>query len=145
MARSAGAPLVGLAQLAPFDKLSIGGFMTTTNPIVPPPELVDKWATESPYINPDGYIATQAAQWGADQELETILEMVGVGQQSLPEEDRYLDGFTVASIRAARRPKPPSLKQQALGALAALEINELGYEGTYDTIRRALEQLPDAL
>ena len=116
--------------------------------ITPPPELVSKWTRNRGYSCSSelwDYLATQAAQWGADQELESILEMVGFGQQSLPEEDRYLDGFTVASIRAARRPKPPSLKQQALGALAALEINELGYEGTYDTIRRALEQLPDAL
>ena len=125
--------------------------------ITPPTHLVELWRADASNVpatlstDPGGrrdyidFIATAAAQWGADQELEAILEMVGFGQQSLPEEDRYLDGFTVASIRAARRPKPPSLKQQALGALAALEINELGYEGTYDTIRRALEQLPDAL
>ena len=122
--------------------------MSQQNQITPTTELINDWIAEANRQDCVPYtisIATQAAQWAADTELETILEMVGVGQQSLPEEDRYLDGFTVASIRAARRPKPPSLKQQALGALAALEINELGYEGTYDTIRRALEQLPDAL
>ena len=72
MARFAGALLVGLVQLAPFDKLSTGGFMTTTNSIVPPPELADKWVNQSPYINPEGYIATKAAQWGYQQAIEEL-------------------------------------------------------------------------
>ena len=105
------------------------------------------------------HITTQAARWGwdqrgaaneaelqkaADQELEAILEMVGFGQQSLPEEDRYLDGFTVASIRAARRPKPPSLKEQALARLTPLEklLEAMGHCPD-NTIRRALEALPN--
>ena len=119
------------------------------HPITPPPELVQQWTDMWYTTNDKGsfsvYISTQAAQWGADQELETILEMVGFGQQSLPEEDRYLDGFTVASIRAARRPKPPSLKEQALAELRELPIDpELGVRAsTLDTIRRALEQLND--
>jgi hypothetical protein len=52
------------------------------------------------------------------------------------------DGYA-AKLRAARRPKPPSLKEQALAVLMALEIDEPGYEGTYNTIRRALESLPN--
>jgi hypothetical protein len=99
------------------------------HPITPPPELVRQWVANTTGPDYEKVIATQAARWGADQELETILEMVGVGQQSLPEEDRYLDGFTVASIRAARRPKPPTLKEQALEAL--------------EHILRALEALDD--
>jgi hypothetical protein len=35
------------------------------------------------------------------------------------------------------------LKEQALAVLVALEIDEPGYEGTYNTIRRALEALDD--
>ena len=122
-----------------------------TFPITPPLELVAQWRHEWVYANPNlpsepyHYIATQAAQWGADQELEAILEMVGFGQQSLPEEDRYLDGLTVASIRAARRPKPPSLKEQALLQLDTLNA-DLAMHGRgcdLSQIRRALEALPN--
>jgi hypothetical protein len=119
--------------------------MTENHPITPSPEQVDQWFDDAIRLNstPKYYIATQAAQWGADQELETILEMVGVGQQSLPEEDRYLDGFTVASIRAARRPKPPTLKEQALHELTDVYNRDKIDDSTYDTIRRALEALDD--
>ena len=123
-----------------------------TFPITPPPELVAQWVAQAWHEGTpvqvaasDLHIAAQAAQWGADQELETILEMVGFGQQSLPEEDRYLDGFTVASIRAARRPKPPSLKEQALLQLDTLNA-DLAMHGRgcdLSQIRRALEALPN--
>jgi len=120
--------------------------MKTNHPITPPPELLDQWCMDATLGNWRD-IATQAARWGADQELETILEMVGVGQQSLPEEDRYLDGFTVASIRAARRPKPPSLKEQALEALQfvdeKLDLPLHNHCNAIHTIRRALEALDD--
>ena len=92
----------------------------------PPDELVDKWTNQSPYINPEGYIATQAAQWGADQELEACCELV-------PGLTNYL--------RAARRPKPPSLKKQALHELNDVYNRDKIEDSTYDTIRRALEQL----
>jgi hypothetical protein len=44
MARSAGALLAGLVQLAPSGKLSTGGFMTMTDqhPITPPPSLKEQ-------------------------------------------------------------------------------------------------------
>ena len=121
-----------------------------TFPITPPPELVAQWVAQAWHEGTpvqvaasDLHIAAQAAQWGADQELETILEMVGFGQQSLPEEDRYLDGFTVASIRAARRPKPLSLKEQALAALNVIEDKMLGPTTEEILIRKALEALPN--
>ena len=47
--------------------------MTKQHPITPPPELVKQWEEqflERPTINGcfiQSYIATQAAQWGADQ------------------------------------------------------------------------------
>ena len=118
------------------------------HPITPPLEMLQQWASEY-WGNPgeclgngEKYIATKAAQWSADQELEAIFEMVG--QQSLPEEDRYLDGLTVASIRAARRPKPPSLKEQALKALREAETSgHLYVNGRSDIIRLALKQLND--
>ena len=84
------------------------------------------------------YLATQAAQWGADQELEAcclwLNKEVNVGWCLDPQ------------LRAARRPKPPSLKEQALTALSHLLS---GSAQTLDTteaefyIRRALEALPN--
>ena len=74
----------------------------------------------------------RAAQWGADQELEACEKWVA----------SHFDGMMVwsATLRAARRPQPPSLKEQALEALEHILHNsstELGAE----TIRRALEAL----
>jgi hypothetical protein len=116
--------------------------MTTEHPITPPPELVQQWADQWKAL-PDAdvtcllfYIATQAAHWGADQELEACCEWL----------DR--EGWSGESrqLRAARHPKPPSLKEQALVALNAIatganDMREQLYD--FDTIRRALEQLDD--
>jgi hypothetical protein len=52
--------------------------MMKTNPITPPRELVREWYGSEDC--PDGanalanYLCTQAAQWGADQELEACCE-----------------------------------------------------------------------
>jgi hypothetical protein len=57
----------------------------------------------------------------------------------------FKDGYDVTSarLRDARRPKPPSLKEQAF---AVLDHTQKGYglaEVDLDTIRRALEALDD--
>jgi hypothetical protein len=109
-----------------------------TNSITPPPELVEQWIEETRSHDCIGAypadleqcVATRAAQWGADQELEACCEWV---------EDYAECGH---SLRLARRPKPPSLKDRALQAWAAVEA------GTDDqtamaVIRRALEAMPD--
>jgi hypothetical protein len=122
--------------------------MTQQHPITPPPELFAEWLAEVKRLHPGestGFIAGEVArlayQAGADQELEAIIELAG--ESALAEEDRYFDGMTVASLRAQRRPKLPSLKELALddlriafdrGCLSGIQA---------DTIRRALEQLPD--
>jgi hypothetical protein len=116
--------------------------MTKQHPITPPPELVQQWlgnhfgTTVSGEVSDvELAIATQAAQWGADQELEASLEwLVRKG---------YLDARR--SLPNARRPKPPSLKEQALKELRQLPIDpELGVcASALDTIRRALEALDD--
>jgi len=119
--------------------------MTKQHTITPPPELVRKWDKEAvgTHFPPYGYsqfIATRAAQWGSDQELEACLEWL----------DKNLPGYDACegSLRAARRPKPPSAKEQALFALAVLtsadetcSIAEI--QQHWHTIRRALEQLDD--
>jgi hypothetical protein len=84
------------------------------------------------------HIATQAAQWGADQELEACCEWLH--WQNLATHSEL-----IPSLRAARRPKPPSLKGQALIELCNLvdDLRRHGLGYSSDTIRRALEQLDD--
>jgi hypothetical protein len=52
--------------------------MTQQHPITPPPELVEDWieiAKPLPQRPPNpGELATLAARWGADQELEACCE-----------------------------------------------------------------------
>jgi len=102
----------------------------------PPPELVQEWYLDATGPLYEREIATRAAQWGADQELEACCEYVY---------ERF-KLTTVAHIaqdlRTSRRPQPPSLKERALQAWAAVEA------GTDDQtamaiIRRALEALPE--
>ena len=112
----------------------------TDHPITPPPELVTDWcgqlARENDYGPTCVYdIATQAARWGADQELEACLVEVS-----------FFDSRVLADkISAARRPKPPSLKEQALTALSEADqgLNKSEWQQRSNTIRRALEALPN--
>jgi hypothetical protein len=50
-------------------------------------------------------------------------------------------------LRAARRPKPPSLKEQALAASVSTQMSRSAMheevKDDLDIIRRALESLPD--
>jgi len=95
-----------------------------SQPIIPPPELVHQWWKTTPVQiqeddpNPIELIVARAAQWGwdqrepelqerADQELEACCEWLsGCGCESYGRE-----------LRAARRPKPPSLAEQGLKLL----------------------------
>jgi hypothetical protein len=78
-------------------------------------------------------IATQAAQWGADQELDACCEWV----------DWKWSGIKSKELRAHRRPKSPSLKEQALETFDKLQHLFEGYGDDGALIRRALEQLPN--
>ena len=111
-------------------------------PLIPPSELVQKWASEwiqLKNINRDNFIVTRAIQWGSDQELEACCEWL----------DSAKEWNTRIELRAARRPKPPSLKEHAITELAKVDklwdTEEFGHETLHslDTIRRALEALPD--
>jgi hypothetical protein len=113
--------------------------MIDNHSIIPPYELVNKWRTDfmgrgRAFIG----VAKEIAQWGADQELEAIIDLAG--QSDLPEKDRYFDGFTVAGIRANRR--HTSLKERALEALTKIEDNKATYLDS-SVIRKALEALPN--
>jgi len=116
-----------------------------THPITPPPELVREWNQEATgtHFEPYGYsefIATRAAQWGADQELQAVCQLLFSNPSA---------SYTLSDIRAARRPKPSSLKEQALQALseAVKMADDVPPEGICsdqaDIIRRALQALPE--
>jgi hypothetical protein len=128
--------------------------MTDQHSITPPPELVQQWRAAASNVpaslstDPGGrrdyidFIATKAAQWGADQELEACCEwLCTLESNAAVNTDRRL--------RIARRPKPSSLKEQALEELHRVDMlwdtNEFGPStlSSLDTIRRALEQLDD--
>jgi hypothetical protein len=125
--------------------------MTNQHPITPPPELVEQWmhpASGSPLGFDIRVFATQATRWGADQELEACCEWTS--QRTV----QFGDGTWPADVlRDARRPKPPSLKEQALEALGPEPLPENSPAGDaylnrgaierHRTIRRALEALPE--
>lgn len=117
----------------------------TDHPITPPPGLVQQWMAEVWHEGTpvrvaasDLHIATQAARWGADMELEACCEWADA---------TGWEGAGDYSLRPARRPEPPSLKEQALGIIddniedgpshISFALEEI------KTIRRALEQLDD--
>ncbi len=113
------------------------------HPIAPPPELAMQWIKQL-FDNSDdpvqsGYLLIKvAAQWGADQELEACCEWLH--WQNLATHPEL-----IPSLRAARRPKPPSLKEQALALIDGCNDPDNDYldDDALATIRRALEQLPD--
>ena len=101
--------------------------------IIPPLELIQEWACMLEHRS-DADVFTKAVQWGADQELEACCsEVAWLASTS-----------TAKKIRDRRRPTPPNLKEQALGALACIAI---GADSTKEffqdiaIIRRALEAL----
>jgi hypothetical protein len=99
-------------------------------------------------------VADKAAQWAwdqrepeiqaaADAELEACCEwFAGARIQGI---GNNYGKFISTKIRAARRPKPPSLKEQALGLFKHRELHRDMVFNPQDvnTILHALEALPD--
>ena len=130
----------------------------TDHPITPSRELVLQWIKEcdrpfdTSWPEYEQEIANRAAQWvydqrskvneaelqqARDEELEECCEEI----KSLPSPLGIPFGEMASNaLRAARRPKPPSLKKLALEEVGAFEGM-----GTcnIDIIRRALEMLPN--
>jgi hypothetical protein len=109
------------------------------HPIVPPPQWqMDAWQASIETMGADvPAILLEAAQWGADQELEYWVDWISEHDWT----------WTSAQLRATRRPKPPSLKEQALEALERFSVHAHAYAdemmADFDLISRALEQLDD--
>ena len=112
------------------------------NELTPPPELVQKWARYQGFESPEvlwSQIATQAARWGADQELEACCKWLETGPYGFSIEATAPD--MTKQLRTTRRPEPPSLKKQALEALDE-EHADMRIQN-YKLIRSVLESLPD--
>ena len=123
--------------------------MTNQHPITPPPEMRRQWLDNDDFPFVAGTndllsiakdrlnsVMDQAAQWGADQELEACVNYI----------DNNISGNKAREFRAIRRPKPPSLKEQALSELEEImtELHDVtGSAFTASVIRRALEALDD--
>ena len=109
-----------------------------TEPITPPPELVRQWSIEAedehqPTVaySMVSLLAAKAAQWGSDQELEACTAWL-----------RDRGSSNALALYTARRPKPPSLKEQALEALDRMWTGG-STKGDWELFRRALEALPE--
>jgi hypothetical protein len=127
--------------------------MTDQHPIAPSLELVQQW-TDEIYGGPgvvaasdDICLAKLAAQWGADQELEACIDVLSdQWQWDMLSQCTGWKEFRDKSekiLRTARRSKPPTLTSIALQMLDTIERDAHYLPEITDTIRRALEALPD--
>jgi len=111
--------------------------MTELHPMIPPNILLNNW--ESDWFAERKHadvLLIQAYQAGADAELEACCKWLGAQWFNARSK-----GFP-AELRAARRPKPPSLKEQGLQALEALQQRTTD-PNIVEPLRLAVEALPD--
>jgi len=124
--------------------------MTNKHPATPTSQEIDKFFM-LPLCEEERLAAAFCA--GADQELEACIAelhtnvLTGafyVGGDDTPSWHHFALKV-IDKLRAARRPRPLSLREQALSDLSEIGSHYIG-PGTaqrIDTIRRALEALPD--
>jgi hypothetical protein len=118
------------------------------HPITPPPELAQTIWRElrnahyqgSSEPEPWNRAVAKAYRAGADAELDACCEVLRGEFKVLRSEFNY--SHLVAPLRAARRPKPLSKADQALGVLAGLE-KRCDLQCNLADIRRALERLKE--
>ncbi len=107
------------------------------NQIVPPSELVEELESAVD-LHQISFSQAMACAYvaGADDELEACCAWIPTATP-----------WDADQLRTARRPKPPTLKQQALAKLPEhpehMAKHWLLTPGAVATIRRALEALPD--
>ena len=111
----------------------------TENNFTPSSDLVHQWNEEALLSFPDPsewstYIATQAARWGADQELKMCCEYFR----------QQFTGCTYdQQLYFARRPTTAQQACDALDTYIYGNPNHKDKERTYNTIRRALDKLKE--
>ena len=114
-------------------------FEIDPHPAIPPADLLKKW--EDQWFNEEEHadvLLIRAFQAGADQELEACCEWVSQWAPRWPDGTRTED-----ELRAARRPKPLSLKEQSLMHLDVMERDAYYLPEILQDLRRAVEQLDD--
>ena len=131
--------------------------MTNQHPITPPPELVQQWlgtyfgtTLTGEVSKVELALATQAARWGADQQLKLDAEQITQAYQAGADQELDACCHEVQNmysggrrLRDRRRPKPPSLKELALAELEEIIKNpQSPLRSDTETIRRAIEALP---
>ena len=109
--------------------------MKQQHPITPPRDKIHNWLQ----LEKTGWsieqIITAVAQWGADQELEACCEWTA---------DSFGDFFS-QNLHLFRRPKPPSLKEQALEMLDRIPTHDRegrSVDVDVSILRRAVEMAP---
>jgi hypothetical protein len=110
--------------------------MAEQHPIQPSTELVGQCMEMFKSGTRMEAMCEVAAQWGADEELHAICAWLDHGHI----------GYLIDPLLCTRRPKAPSLRKQAYDALDTYiygEPNPKDKERTYNTIRKALEALPN--
>lgn len=106
--------------------------MTDKHPITPPLELVHQWADMLSQRS-DHHVFSLATQWGADQELEACCMWITREKSVLIAEE----------LNIARRPEPPSLKEQALDLLNNHNNGWAPLPKQWQIIRLAVEALSE--
>jgi hypothetical protein len=124
--------------------------MTDNHPITPPPELVQQLCDKAILHAVDGakrgeievWLIQEAFRAGSDTELEACVEWLGDAPVVYNDNGDLHPG---SYLRDARRLRPLSLKEQALTALSEADqgLNESEWQQRSDTIRRAIEALPN--
>jgi hypothetical protein len=120
--------------------------MTERHSLFIPPKILQQLRSEAPVSgwHRDSWIADRAAQWGWDQREDEIQAAADAELEACCE---WLANETpesyIKALRAARRPKPPTLNSIALQMLGTIECDAHYLPEITDTIRKALEQLND--
>ena len=103
--------------------------MTDNHPITPSQYLVEQWWKTMPACSTAEFLmglATQGARWGADQQLKLDGEQISQAWQKGADQELEacigwlaLNGYGEAAgrLRAARRPKPLSVKERIAAAI----------------------------
>jgi hypothetical protein len=134
-----------------------------TTPITPPPELVASLRNSAPHgirdagVTRELWLINRAYAAGYDQRgAVNEAELQKARDEELKAclwhlESTRRNQFVITTLRAARHPKPPTLKEQALEVLKSRDLMQpLLDDGSrilqpdeLDTILRAVEALPN--
>ena len=120
------------------------------HPIEVPGELFAEWLAQGLEQNGSdkaglaaAFVARKAAEWAADEELTACCAAIKLAWEMEPV--MTVDDL-LRELRRIRRPKPLSLKEQARNALEVCVYGDPIQDDkvrAYNTIRRALDALPD--